>query len=202
MAKNAGDTVAALLAKAPPPPTRTQPEDIPAESPTPEAEPERAAYITPPQETAGPGGPAAPAARPTAQQPSPKPTPPAESSRAESKAPPTLRLAQTIAEALRTAWLREKRDRVLLTYQEFAGEVITAGLGSGHRENPAVDDESASLGGSPVPRTLRLAQPTAETLRTAWLREKRDRVLLTYQEFAGEVITAGLRQARHHTPQQ
>jgi hypothetical protein len=47
---------------------------------------------------------------------------------AEPSAPPTLRLSQPTAEALRAAWLIAKRDRVLLTYQDFAGEVITAGL--------------------------------------------------------------------------
>ncbi|MEO7195627.1 MAG: hypothetical protein ABIZ05_12550 [Pseudonocardiaceae bacterium] len=104
-------------------------------------------------------------------------------------------MSQPTAEALRGAWLTAKRDRVLLTYQDFAGEVITAGLrGGGH--GSAVDDESASRAGSPVPRTLRLSQPTAEALRGAWLTAKRDRVLLTYQDFAGEVITAGLRRPR------
>ncbi|MGH3808419.1 MAG: hypothetical protein ACRDRU_17710, partial [Pseudonocardiaceae bacterium] len=106
----------------------------------------------------------------------------------------TLRLSQPTAEALRGAWLRAKRDRVLLTYQDFAGEVITAGLRGGDEGSPA-GDGSASTAGSPVPRTLRLSQPTAEALRGAWLRAKRDRVLLTYQDFAGEVITAGLQQA-------
>jgi hypothetical protein len=37
-----------------------------------------------------------------------------------------------MAEALRTAWLVAKRDRVLLTYQDFAGEIIAAGLWQRH----------------------------------------------------------------------
>ena len=128
MAKNAGHTVAALLAKAPSPPARTQQaHDFPAESPAPEPEPARAPDLKQTPEPAAPGAPAVPAARPTDQRRARKPTDPA-SSPAESKAPPTLRLSQPTAEALRTAWLQEKRDRVLLTYQDFAGEVITAGL--------------------------------------------------------------------------
>jgi Arc/MetJ family transcription regulator len=191
VAKNAAQTVTALLAKAPAPPARTQqPQDIPVEPP-PEAEPERDQARERAPEPAASTAPAAPAARPAARRRSEKPADPAPSS-ASSKAPPTLRLAQPTAEALRTAWLKEKRDRVLLTYQDFAGEVITAGLRGGYSGIGTVDDKPASTANSPVPRTLRLAQPTAEALRTAWLKEKRDRVLLTYQDFAGEVITAGL----------
>jgi hypothetical protein len=33
---------------------------------------------------------------------------------------------------LRTAWLAAKRDRVLLTYQDFAGEIIATGLWRRH----------------------------------------------------------------------
>jgi hypothetical protein len=33
---------------------------------------------------------------------------------------------------LRTAWLAAKRDRVLLTYQDFAGEIIATGLWHQH----------------------------------------------------------------------
>lgn len=130
MAKNAGQTVAALLAKAPSPPARIQqPSGIAAESPTSKPEPERAADPEQTPETAAASvAPAIPAARPAAQRRSRKLADPASSPAAESKAPPTLRLAQPTAEALRAAWLQDKRDRVLLTYQDFASEVITAGL--------------------------------------------------------------------------
>ena len=192
MAKNAAQTVTALLSKAPAPPARTQqPQDIPVE-PLPEPEePKRDQAIEWAPEATTSTATAAPAARPAARRRSEKPADPALAA-ASSKAPPTLRLAQPTAEALRTAWLQEKRDRVLLTYQDFAGEVITAGLRVRYSGIAALTDKPAPTANSSVPRTLRLAQPTAEALRTAWLQEKRDRVLLTYQDFAGEVITAGL----------
>lgn len=44
-----------------------------------------------------------------------------------------------------------------------------------------------------APRTLRLSQPMANSLREAWLDAKRDDVLLTYQDFADQVVRAGLR---------
>jgi hypothetical protein len=53
----------------------------------------------------------------------------------EPPAPPTLRLSQPIAQALRSAWLTAKRDRVLLTYQDFAGEIIATGLWQQHLGN-------------------------------------------------------------------
>jgi hypothetical protein len=87
---------------------------------------------------------------------------------------------------------------VLLTYQDFAGEIIASGLRGGERR-PATTAGSAVADGPPVPRTLRLARPMAEALRTAWLAAKRDRVLLTYQDFAGEIIAAGL--SRRHVSQ-
>jgi hypothetical protein len=111
----------------------------------------------------------------------------------EATAPLTLRLSQLIAQALRTAWLAAKRDRVLLTYQDFAGEIIASGL-RGEDCELSVTHRALVADGSPVPRTLRLAPPTAEALRTAWLAAKRDRVLLTYQDFAGEIIATGLGQ--------
>jgi hypothetical protein len=137
VAKNAGHTVAALLAKAPAPPARTQQVDnVPSESPTPEPEPARGPGLKQtPLESTAPVAVAVPAARPAAQRRPRKPTDPA-SSPAESKAPPTLRLAQGAAEALRAAWLQEKRDRVLLTYQDFAGEVIAAGLALERQSTP------------------------------------------------------------------
>ena len=46
------------------------------------------------------------------------------------------------------------------------------------------------------------SQSTAEALRTAWLAAKRDRVQLTYQDFAGEIITSGLRQVHQSALQQ
>ena len=197
MAKNAGQTVAALLAKAPPPP-RAQPSPTPtlAPDPTPEDAPkaESGPEATPPAAAA-----TVIATRSPHRRRSPisaEPLTPTEPS-----APPTLRLSQSTAEALRTAWLAAKRDRVLLTYQDFAGEIITSGLHGGDC-GTVVDDKSASTASSPVPRTLRLSQSTAEALRTAWLAAKRDRVLLTYQDFAGEIITSGLRQVRQSALQQ
>lgn len=44
-----------------------------------------------------------------------------------------------------------------------------------------------------APRTLRLGQPMANALREAWLEAKREDVLLTYQDFADQVVRAGLR---------
>jgi hypothetical protein len=80
---------------------------------------------------------------------------------------------------------------VLLTYQDFAGEIIATGL-RGDDRRPETTPPPAVGDGSPVPRTLRLALPTAQALRSAWLTAKRDRVLLTYQDFAGEIIATGL----------
>ena len=54
---------------------------------------------------------------------------------------------------------------------------------------PAVQSDSAEN----APRTLRLSQPMANGLREAWLVAKRDDVLLTYQDFADQVVRAGLR---------
>ncbi|MCA1836083.1 MAG: hypothetical protein LC721_07075 [Actinobacteria bacterium] len=194
MGKNAGHTVQALLARAPAPPRA----HTPASSSLPAAQPDQAeqehhapqAQALSAQAAPAPATPliAAPSRR---QRRSPAPTKPSPPT--EPTAPPTLRLSQPIAEALRAAWLAAKRDRVLLTYQDFAGEIIAAGLrGEGRR--PATEDKFSSVAGSPVPRTLRLSQPTAQALRAAWLAAKRDRVLLTYQDFAGEVIAAGLQQ--------
>ncbi len=198
MAKNAGQTVAALLAKAPPPPRRAS--ASPAATLEPDPGEEDAHEAESGTETAPPATVVAAAASPPrGQEKSPRPAKP--STPAEPAAPPTLRLSQPTAEALRAAWLEEKRSRVLLTYQDFAGEIISTGLRGGSRET-AVGDEASSGDRAPVPRTLRLSQPTAEALRAAWLEEKRSRVLLTYQDFAGEIITAGLHQARQHTPQQ
>lgn len=198
MAKNAGQTVAALLAKAPPPPRASA-------SPAPALEPDPGEEDAHEAESGGEAAPLATAVTTTAppsrgERRSPRPL--AEpSASAGLTAPSTLRLSLLAAEALRAAWLEEKRSRVLLTYQDFAGEIITAGLRGGRR-GTAVDDETSSGDRPPVPRTLRLSQPAAEALRAAWLEEKRSRVLLTYQDFAGEIITAGLRQPRQHTPQQ
>jgi hypothetical protein len=138
VAKNAGQTVAALLAKAPSPPARTQqPGRISAEPPTPTPEPGHTPVLKQtPEPAAVPVTPFPPVAQPAAQRQPPKPHDPAPSTSAESKAPPTLRLAQPTAAALRTAWLQEKRDRVLLTYQDFAGEVITAGLRQARQHTP------------------------------------------------------------------
>ena len=125
MAKNAGKTVQALLARAPAPPPRAHP---PAPS-EPAAEPdqveERAGKAEASTETAAAEIPMIAAQPRPRRQPaaSAEPAPPPEQT-----APPTLRLSQPIAEALRTAWLAAKRDRVLLTYQDFAGEIITAGF--------------------------------------------------------------------------
>jgi hypothetical protein len=197
VSKNAGQTVAALLAKAPSPP-RAQPSPAPALEPDPAGDDahqaDSSAEAAPPTTAV-----TATAPPPPRQRRSPRPAEP--STPAEPTAPSTLRLSQPTAEALRAAWLEEKRSRVLLTYQDFAGEIITAGLRGGRR-GTAVDDEASSGNRPPVPRTLRLSPPAAEALRAAWLEEKRSRVLLTYQDFASEIITAGLRQAHQHTPLQ
>jgi hypothetical protein len=198
--KNAGHTVQALLARAPAPPRAHTPgSSVPAAQPDQGEQEHHAPKAEAVSEQAAPA--AATPATPVITAPSrrrrrsPAPTEPSvptdPAAPTEPTAPPTLRLSQPIAEALRTAWLTAKRDRVLLTYQDFAGEIIAAGLrGGDHR--PAATQRSSAADGPPVPRTLRLAPPTAEALRTAWLTAKRDRVLLTYQDFAGEIIAAGL----------
>jgi hypothetical protein len=124
VAKNAGQTVQALLAKAPAPPRRAQVSPpVPAVEPHPAPEDTTNAdsgiETAPPPVTNATGN----AAQARTRRRSPMPIAPAEPS-----APPTLRLSQPTAEALRAAWLIAKRDRVLLTYQDFAGEIITAGL--------------------------------------------------------------------------
>ena len=55
------------------------------------------------------------------------------------------------------------------------------------KSSPAPDPEENA------PRTLRLSQPMANSLRNAWLAAKREDVLLTYQDFADQVVRAGLR---------
>ncbi|MFN2496152.1 MAG: hypothetical protein ABR608_09645 [Pseudonocardiaceae bacterium] len=133
MAKNAGQTVAALLAKAPPPP-RASASPAPALEPDPGEEDAHEAAsgadAAPPAMVV-----TAPAAPPRGQE-RPPPRPAEPSTPAEPTAPPTLRLSQPTAEALRAAWLEEKRSRVLLTYQDFAGEIITAGLRQPRQHTP------------------------------------------------------------------
>jgi hypothetical protein len=124
VAKNAGQTVAALLAKAPPPP-RAQPVPIPTPDPDPTPADAHESESRP-EETSSATVATVAATRRSGRRRSPilaEPLTPTELS-----APPTLRLSQSTAEALRAAWLAAKRDRVLLTYQDFAGEIITAGL--------------------------------------------------------------------------
>jgi hypothetical protein len=136
VAKNAGNTVQALLAKAPAPP-RTP---APTPSARPPARPDplqheprtEQAQEVPEQAAPAPGVSVvgAPAARPHRSFPPDTPSAPGEPT-----TPPTLRLSQPIAQALRSAWLTAKRDRVLLTYQDFAGEIIATGLWQQHRGN-------------------------------------------------------------------
>jgi hypothetical protein len=188
VAKNAGNTVQALLARAPAPPRASAQLSSSPAPPDPVCQGDHAD-----QAHAGPQ-PAAPAV-PVIDTPDPlqrRSRPPLEpSAPGEPTVPPTLRLSQPIAQALRSAWLTAKRDRVLLTYQDFAGEIIALGLRGG--DGGSATAAPSPVGeGSPVPRTLRLALPTAEALRSAWLTAKRDRVLLTYQDFAGEIIALGL----------
>ena len=133
MAKNAGQTVAALLAKAPPPPPRSSASPTPAPEPDPGEEDAREAESG--AEAAPPATVVTATAAPRGQWGSPRPTT-KPSMPAEQTAPPTLRLSQPTAEALRAAWLDEKRSRVLLTYQDFAGEIITAGLHLVHQHIP------------------------------------------------------------------
>jgi hypothetical protein len=83
---------------------------------------------------------AAPApAAPVVAAPAPRqhrsPAPATPSAPGAPPAPPTLRLSQPSAQALRSAWLIAKRDRVLLTYQDFAGEIIATGLWQQHLDN-------------------------------------------------------------------
>lgn len=132
MSKNAGQTVAALLAKAPPPP-RAQPPPAPALEPDPAGEDAHQA------ESGAEAAPPATAVTATAAPSRGKrrfPRSGEPSAPAEPTAPPTLRLSQPTAEALRAAWLEEKRSRVLLTYQDFAGEIITAGLRQARQHIP------------------------------------------------------------------
>ncbi len=120
MAKNAGHTVQALLANAPAPP-RTQVPSARTVEPGP-VPGDVAANAEPDTKTAPPTTTDTVVSAATSRQRKPS------TSAAEPSAPPTLRLSQPTAETLRSAWLAAKRDRVLLTYQDFAGEVITAGL--------------------------------------------------------------------------
>ena len=132
MPKNAGQTVAALLANAPSPP-RAQPPPAPALEPDPAGEDahnaESGAEVVSPATAV-----AASAAPSRGKRRSPRSGEPAAA--AEPTAPLTLRLSQPTAEALRAAWLEEKRSRVLLTYQDFAGEIITAGLRQARQHTP------------------------------------------------------------------
>ena len=191
MAKNAGQTVQALLARAPAPPRVPAP--VPSSSPA--TQPGLQAHDHHVDQAQADTGHAAPApavpviAARSLRRRSPASVEPSAS--AESRVPPTLRLSQPIAQALRTAWLAAKRDRVLLTYQDFAGEITATGLRGG--PGAAAAQGLLAAEGPPAPRTLRLAFPTAHALRTAWLAAKRDRVLLTYQDFAGEITATGLR---------
>lgn len=47
-----------------------------------------------------------------------------------------------------------------------------------------------------APRTMRLREATAASLRAAWLEAKRDDVLLTAQDFASELVEDALRRRR------
>jgi hypothetical protein len=136
VAKTAGKTVQALLAKAPAPPRAQVLPPVPLVDPDPVVEP-APEEITPdpgsnvaaePIATPGPAGTAAqsPRRRPASTSPT----------SVDPSAPPTLRLSQSTAQALRAAWLAAKRDRVLLTYQDFAGEVIAVGLRARQHSNP------------------------------------------------------------------
>lgn len=135
MGKKAGETVQALLARAPAPPGAPVPPRTqqPALS-SPAAVSDQVDKHTHQAEASGePAEPVAAtpviAARSRRRR---EPVSAEQSPPAEPTAPPTLRLSQPTAEALRAAWLTEKRDRVLLTYQDFAGEIIAAGLRQKH----------------------------------------------------------------------
>jgi hypothetical protein len=43
-----------------------------------------------------------------------------------------------------------------------------------------------------TPTTIRLRKPAAVALRKEWLEEKRKNVLLSYPEFASEIVRLGL----------
>ena len=134
MAKNAGNTVQALLARAPAPPRAPAP--TPSTSPTLRPDPvqheRRAEQAQPVPEQAAPAVPVIGAPAPRLHR---TPAPATPSAPAEPTAPLTLRLSQPTAQALRSAWLTAKRDRVLLTYQDFAGEIIATGLWQQHLGN-------------------------------------------------------------------
>ena len=136
MGKNAGQTVQALLARAPAPPRAHAPVS-PAAQPDQRDQEHHGHKVEAVSEQAAPAETTPAIAAPLRRRrrsPAPTEAPAATdlSAPAELTAPPTLRLSQPIAEALRTAWLAAKRDRVLLTYQDFAGEIIATGLWHQH----------------------------------------------------------------------
>jgi hypothetical protein len=63
---------------------------------------------------------------------------------------------------------------------------------STRRTRPARSAAKVDPQADNAPRTIRLSQPRANTLRDAWLQAKRDDLLLTYQDFADRVVDAGL----------
>jgi hypothetical protein len=133
VAKNAGNTVQALLARAPAPPRPPAP--TPSTRPTARPDPvqhERGTELTQPVPAHAAPAPAIPVVAAPAPRQHRTPAPASPSAPDEPPAPPTLRLSQPIAQALRSAWLTAKRDRVLLTYQDFAGEIIATGLWPQH----------------------------------------------------------------------
>lgn len=104
-------------------------ERAPAQRPAPAAEdvapgPEAAIAVDSSESTEGSGS-ARPAATARRARKQPAPAPPADPAQ---NAPRTLRLSQTMANTLRAAWLEAKREDVLLTYQDFADQVVKMGL--------------------------------------------------------------------------
>lgn len=141
--------------------------------------------------------------RPKAARARPKAKPKVEPVKEEESTPRkrregrTLRLEPGVAYRLREAWFNAKRRDVLLTYNDFAGQIIMRGLSLKPRRAPAPPDPP-----EPVPRTLRVEAQAMDLLREAWMKECRegDDVLLAHMVFAGWVVMAGLaaeERARH-----
>lgn len=127
--KDTRGTVAGMLSTAPRP-----------ERATPSATTTAVAAV--PAVPAVPGAPGAPDPAPTPTEPPlvdpPEPRGAATATGQGGRAPRTLRLSQEAADAVRAAWMDEKRrGDVLLSLQDFASHALLEGIrGRGHTPNP------------------------------------------------------------------